>query len=112
MAPTKDLTAASATPMVLGIIAAGDSYGYEIIKNVKTLSGGALEWSEGMLYPVLHRLEEGGLAESYWSGDERPRKYYRITEAGRLALAELRSQWEKVASAMARCFAAAGDGKE
>jgi DNA-binding PadR family transcriptional regulator len=98
--------------MVLGIIAAGDSYGYEIIKNVKRLSGGALQWSEGMLYPVLHRLEEGGLTESYWSGDERARKYYRITEDGRRALAELRSQWDEVASALARCFAAADRGKE
>ena len=53
----KDLVAASATPLVLGILADGDSYGYAIIKRVTELSGGHLQWTDGMLYPVLHRIE-------------------------------------------------------
>ncbi len=50
----KDLVAASATPLVLAILAEGDSYGYAIIKRVNELSGGHLQWTDGMLYPVLH----------------------------------------------------------
>ena len=57
----KDLVAASATPLVLAILMEGDSYGYAIIKRVATLSGGHLHWTDGMLYPVLHRLERQGL---------------------------------------------------
>ena len=58
----KDLVAASATPLVLAILAEGDSYGYAIIKRVAELSGGHLQWTDGMLYPVLHRLERQGLS--------------------------------------------------
>ena len=57
----KDLVAASATPLVLAILAEGDSYGYAIIKRVGELSGGHLQWTDGMLYPVLHRLERRSL---------------------------------------------------
>ena len=60
----KDLVAASATPLVLAILAEGDSYGYAIIKRVTELSGGHLQWTDGMLYPVLHRLERQGLVEA------------------------------------------------
>jgi DNA-binding PadR family transcriptional regulator len=60
----KDLIAASSTPMVLAILAEGDSYGYAIIQRVRELSGGHLEWTDGMLYPVLHRLERLGYVES------------------------------------------------
>ena len=82
----KDLVAASATPLVLAILAEGDSYGYAIIKRVTELSGGHLQWTDGMLYPVLHRLERQGLVAAKWGASEsgRRRKYYRITErAGR-----------------------------
>ena len=54
---SKDLVAASATPLVLAILAEGDNYGYAIIKRVTELSGGHLLWTDGMLYPVLHRLD-------------------------------------------------------
>ena len=60
MEMSKDLVAASATPLVLAILAEGDSYGYAIIKRVTELSGGHLQWTDGMLYPVLHRLERQG----------------------------------------------------
>ena len=56
----KDLVAASATPLVLSILSEGESYGYAIIKRVDELSGGELQWTDGMLYPVLHRLERNG----------------------------------------------------
>ena len=95
---SKDLVAASATPLVLAILAEGDSYGYAIIKRVAELSGGHLQWTDGMLYPVLHRLERQGYVAAKWSASEtgRKRKYYRITREGRAALAVQRQQWKAV----------------
>ena len=94
----KDLVAASATPLVLAILAEGDSYGYAIIKRVAELSGGHLQWTDGMLYPVLHRLERLGHIKARWEvGDSgRKRKYYRLTAGGRAQLAEERRQWQAV----------------
>ena len=94
----KDLVAASATPLVLAILAEGDSYGYAIIKRVSELSGGNLQWTDGMLYPVLHRLQRQGLVAAKWGESEsgRRRKYYRITKAGRAQLADQREQWQAV----------------
>ncbi len=94
----KDLVAASATPLVLAILADGDSYGYAIIKRVTDLSGGHLQWTDGMLYPVLHRLERQGLVAAQWgeSDSGRRRKYYRITREGRAQLALQRQQWDVV----------------
>jgi PadR family transcriptional regulator, regulatory protein PadR len=103
---TKDLVAASATPLVLSILAKGHSYGYAIIQDVRELSGGALEWSEGMLYPVLHRMEDQGLIESFEErGDNnRIRKYYRLRPDGRRALAEERRQWDVVHAALTKAW--------
>jgi DNA-binding PadR family transcriptional regulator len=94
----KDLIAASSTPIVLAILAAEDSYGYQILRRVRELSGGSLEWTDGMLYPVLHRLERLGHVEARWEVAEsgRRRKYYRITTQGRAQLAEEQRQWEAV----------------
>ena len=94
----KDLVAAAATPIVLGILARGDSYGYAILKEIRERSSGALDWSEGMLYPVLHRLQQRGLIRARWdtSDEGRRRKYYRILKAGRVKLAEGRAAWEAV----------------
>jgi len=98
----KDLVAASATPLVLAILAEGDSYGYAIIKRVTELSGGHVQWTDGMLYPVLHRLERHGLVAAKWAWSEsgRRRKYYRITRAGRTELALQRQQWQVVDSTL------------
>jgi DNA-binding PadR family transcriptional regulator len=95
---SKDLIAASSTPIVLAILAEGDSYGYAILKRVRESSGGRLEWTDGMLYPVLHRLERLGRIEARWEVAEsgRRRKYYRITPRGRAQLAEERRQWQAV----------------
>lgn len=95
---SKDLIAASSTPIVLGILAEGDSYGYAILKRVRELSGGCMEWTDGMLYPVLHRLERLGHVEARWQVAEsgRRRKYYRITPRGRARLAEQQRQWQAV----------------
>ncbi|HEY0995936.1 MAG TPA: helix-turn-helix transcriptional regulator [Gemmatimonadaceae bacterium] len=91
----KDLIAASSTPIVLAILAERDSYGYAILQRVRELSGGRMEWTDGMLYPVLHRLERLGYVEARWETSEtgRRRKYYRITAEGEAQLAEERRQW-------------------
>ncbi len=98
----KDLVAASATPLVLAILAERASYGYAILKRVSELSGGRLEWSDGMLYPVLHRLERLGYIAGKWQKSEsgRRRKYYRITPQGREQLAAERRQWQAVDDAL------------
>jgi DNA-binding PadR family transcriptional regulator len=94
----KGLVAASSTPLVLAILAEGDSYGYAIIKRVADLSGGHLRWTDGMLYPVLHRLQRQGLVTAKWRASEtgRQRKYYRLTRVGREQLAAQRQQWQVV----------------
>ena len=95
---SKDLVAASAAPLVLAILVEGDSYGYAIIKRVGELSDGQLKWTDGMLYPVLHRLERLGFVEARWATAEtgRRRRYYRITRAGRARLKTQRRQWQVV----------------
>ena len=105
----KDLVAASATALVLAILQKGASYGYAIIQEVRTLSGGELEWSEGMLYPVLHRMEDQRLIESFEERGEngRKRKYYRIRADGKRALVEERRQWSVVHGALAKALGTA-----
>lgn len=99
---TKDLVAASATPLVLAILAEGESYGYAIIKRVGKLSNDQLQWTDGMLYPVLHRLErQGHLAASWGTSDTgRRRKYYRLTEQGNDLMETQRTQWQVVDAAL------------
>ncbi len=99
---SKDLIAASATPLILAILKKQDSYGYEIIKKVKKASNNEIIWNEGMLYPVLHRLEKNNLIESYWEKSEtgRRRKYYFLKEEGRLELEKHKKQWKIVHSTL------------
>ena len=99
---SKDLVAASAAPLVLAILGESESYGYAIRKRVGELSGGEIEWTDGMLYPVLHRLERNGFVEARWGRSEvgRRRKYYRVSQKGLDHLAEQRRQWQVVDSTL------------
>jgi PadR family transcriptional regulator PadR len=103
---SKDLTAASSSALVLSILDESDSYGYQIIQSVRALSEKKIEWTDGMLYPVLHRLEARGLIASYWkrAPSGRRRKYYKISEEGRKALAEERDQWDTVDSTLRKLW--------
>ena len=103
---SKDLVAASTTPLVLSILGEGDSYGYAIIKRVKELSGDEMNWTDGMLYPVLHRLEKQGCIASSWqiSPTGRKRKYYSLTHTGADMLADLKSQWRLVNNTLNRTW--------
>ena len=94
------MNAASASPLILTVLQESPSYGYSIIRQVDTLSKGLLRWEEGMLYPILHRMEKLGWIESFWeeSNAGRKRKYYRLLGEGRRALANLQNQWEQMDS--------------
>ena len=98
----KDLVAASATPLVLAILAKDESYGYAILKQVRALSAGELEWTDGMLYPLLHRLHRLGYVTTEWRTppEGRRRKYYVITDDGRAALADQQQQWVTITRAL------------
>lgn len=104
----KELIAASTRPLVLSVLARGDDYGYAIIQRVRKLSGGELEWSEGMLYPVLHRLEKEKLIQSQWRTGEsgRRRKYYRLTAGGRKAMQTEKTQWMTVHQTLTKSWRA------
>jgi PadR family transcriptional regulator, regulatory protein PadR len=102
----KDLVAASAVPLVLSILADGESYGYTIIQRVRELSGGEIEWTDGMLYPVLHRLEAQGLVRSRWliSDAGRKRKYYTLAATGKRALMKQKEQWQVVHATLTKVW--------
>ena len=106
----KDLVAASATPLVLAILAEGESYGYAILKRVRELSGGELEWTDGMLYPLLQRLNRLGYVTTDWRtpAEGRRRRYYAITDDGRAALAEQKRQWAAVTRALGDVWRGSG----
>ena len=95
---TKELVAASAEPLILSLLAKGESYGYAIIQEIKKLSGDKIEWTDGMLYPVLHRMEREGWIASRWGEAEngRKRKYYSLKKDGKKALKDQRQQWAAV----------------
>lgn len=103
---SKALIAASTKPMILSILLRGQNYGYQIIQRVKSISGGTLKWSDGMLYPVLHRLEKDGFIVSQWKKSEegRYRKYYSLTDHGREELEAERKQWLCVHSALTKLW--------
>jgi PadR family transcriptional regulator, regulatory protein PadR len=98
----KELVAASSTPLVLSILTEGESYGYAILKRVRELSDGDLAWTDGMLYPLLHRLHRLGYVTREWrtTDEGRRRRYYAITAAGHDALEEHKRQWVTVARAL------------
>ncbi|MCG8372005.1 MAG: PadR family transcriptional regulator [Balneolales bacterium] len=103
---SRELKAASSKPMILSILNKGESYGYEIIQKIEQLSGGEWEWSEAMLYPVLHRLDADGLIQSRWAilENRRKRKYYSLTPKGKEALQVEKQRWMKVHNALVRLW--------
>jgi DNA-binding PadR family transcriptional regulator len=99
---SKQLMAASTRPIILAILNRDEDYGYRILQKVRSISGGILEWTDGMLYPVLQRMEMDGLISSRWKAVEgsRPRRYYRITESGRRELETELTGWQSVWKAL------------
>jgi PadR family transcriptional regulator PadR len=93
--------------IVLHLLAPGEAYGYEIVSKLTAESQGGLEITDGTLYPVLYRLERAGFVDVRWDTPARgvPRKYYRLTGAGRTELEQLRREWTTFADAMSRLLA-------
>ena len=106
MSQSKELVAASATPMILAILSRGETYGYAIIREIREVSCTQIEWTDGMLYPVLHRLERNGLVAAKWGSSEsgRRRKYYRLTKEGRTQLEAERKRWQIVDGTLHRIW--------
>ena len=102
----KDLVAASAVPLILSLLEEGESYGYAILQRVAALSEGEIAWTDGMLYPVLHRLEAQGWIRARWGASEagRQRKYYSLTRQGRRVLADQKEQWSLVQQTLAQLW--------
>ena len=98
----KDLVAASATPLVLAILAESDSYGYAIIKRVTELSGGQLAMDRRHALPGAPPARAARSCRGEWGASEsgRKRKYYRITKEARAQLAFQRRQWQVVDSTL------------
>jgi len=95
--------------MILSLLLKGESYGYRILQDVMSLSGGEIDWSEALLYPVLHRMEKEGVIRSRWktAGEKRMRKYYDLTELGRLELEAEKRSWLNIHGAFLRLWTAA-----
>ena len=99
----RELRRGSLELIVLHLLASGEAYGYEIVSKLVAETNGALEVTDGTLYPVLYRLERAGFVSVRWETPERgvPRKYYRLTDAGRDELVQLTQEWTTFATAMA-----------
>jgi len=98
----KELVAASTEPLILSLLSNRESYGYELIQEVKRLSEDNIRWTDGMLYPVLHRMEHRGWIKSRWVQIQngRKRKYYSIKKDGQQALKKKREQWSALNSVL------------
>ena len=95
---SKELVGASASLIILSVLALGDNYGFGMLQKVKELSIGRIKWNEGSIYPVLKKMEVQGMFKSYWrmEENEKPRKYYSLLEPGRLELQTEKEEWNLV----------------
>lgn len=85
--------------LVLKMLVTEPKYGYQIIQEIKEKSEEIFLLKDGTLYPVLYRLEDEGLVVSKWSeaaGKQVPRKYYRITPEGTVALEKIQKIWNRI----------------
>ena len=100
----RELKRGSLELIVLHLLAPGEAYGYEIVSKLTAQTNGALEVTDGTLYPVLYRLERAGFVNVRWETPDRgvPRKYYRLTDLGRDELDQLRHEWTSFARSMAK----------
>ena len=86
--------------LVLNVLAKGDNYGFGILQTVGEQLADDTLLKDATLYPLLHRLEARDFVEFYFQPGQRgtPRKYYRITAAGRAQLRERVGEWQRVAA--------------
>lgn len=107
---SKSLVAASLEPLLLTLLSEGEVYGYELIQRAERLSGGKIRWTASKLYPLLHHLENEGLAEAAWYPSESgpDRKYYRLTRKGAAALETTKRDWLELHGILARLWMPGG----
>ena len=107
----RELARGTAELAVLSVLNGGRRYGYELLKLLQREGAGVLEIKEGTLYPLLHRLEDGGHIAALWEtqGRTRPRKYYEITPVGRTRLALIRTEWSGLVNGMQKLLEALGE---
>ena len=87
--------------LILHVLSAGPSHGYEIAKQINLQTEGILDFKGGTLYPTLHTLEQEGLIDSYTQEENgRLRRYYRLKDAGRKALVVETEEWSRFVSAV------------
>lgn len=93
--------------LILRLVAERPMYGYEIVSAIRAESAAALNFGEGIVYPILHALEDDGLlATRRTTANGRPRVYYRLTRAGRRKLEQSTGDWMRVAQAVRRVLGA------
>jgi PadR family transcriptional regulator PadR len=108
----RELKRGSLELIVLHLLSSGEAYGYEIVSKLTAETNGALEVTDGTLYPVLYRLERAGSVTVRWETPERgvPRKYYRLTDTGRDELERLTHEWTSFAKAMSKLLRQGREG--
>lgn len=93
--------------LILHVLTEGQNHGYQIAKEIKEQSEGVLDYKEGTLYPTLHGLEKQGMIQSSTQRiNGRKRRYYRITDAGRVELANQQAAWTAYAGAVNKVLGA------
>ena len=107
----KEILKGGTAIMVLSLLEKNPMYGYEMIKTINERSEGAFAFKEGTLYPLLHRMEQENMLQSYWWGPEgsRQRKYYKITDRGADYLGKKKHEWNLLCTGINRVLA--GEGK-
>ncbi len=95
MTATKPIKSAIFKILLLGIVYKDEAYGYDIIEKIKVISNSEILMKEGTLYPLLKSLQNKQLIRSNWKKSKggKPRKYYSITELGKIEYKKLRSEW-------------------
>lgn len=105
----KELVKGSTVILILTLLEKKEMYGYEMTKEIEKKSDGIFSFKEGTLYPILHTLESDKMVESYWSEYEgRRRKYYRITDKGKLMLKDKKQEWRLFRSTVDRVLGESG----
>jgi DNA-binding PadR family transcriptional regulator len=102
MSLSKELARGTVQPIVLALLEDGPRYGYEIVKTVNQRSNGVLEFKEGTLYPLLHRMEGQRLVKAVWRDGPtgKARKYYELRPKGRKLLEQSRAEWSRLSTAV------------
>ncbi|MCI4658283.1 PadR family transcriptional regulator [Cryobacterium zhongshanensis] len=92
-------------PCILALLSTAPRFGLQLVRDLDEV--GHLLSSQGTVYPLLNRLHDAGLVTSYWdvTESERPRRYYRITDAGRRELETFRTDWERFAGSVGTLLA-------